>query len=223
MEGKLVIVKEGLRLNKEDGTRQFTISPNSGDYFTNLFAHNGGGLRLRAAPDDGTAGYKTGVSLNWQTHTVGGTEYPMETDINYLKTPTSKHHAANKQYVDDAVANASNIQIPGRRYRYSTSSAASLSNGYFTMDGDGKMYISRYDHDGIEIATTYANDWQSAVKFAVTVRDSTGAIKHAYASDHWYQGKDGNKHIRYNIKTMIKKGSLTNGSEYWIADGIYCI
>ena len=229
MEGRLVIVKEGLRFNKEDGTRQLTISPNNGDYYTNLFAHNGSGLRLRAAPDDGTTGYKTGVSLNWNTHTVGSTEYPLETNINYLKTPTAIHHAANKQYVDDEIANAvsnsSTITIPGRRYKYSNSYDSSLPSGCFHVEGSGNIQLSRFDFDGVEMASTHSDSWTSSTKFAATVRSEAGYVKHSIACDKWYQGRDSNKHIRYVKSTMIKDGksSLSAGTVYWIADGIYCI
>ena len=237
MTGRLNIVKEGFRLNKEDGDRHFTISQNENDYYTNIWSHNckpsensrnkSGGLRIRVADNNGTSPYTTHWISEHATHTVGSEELAARTGIFFLQTPTKNHHAANKQYVDDAVsAISSTTKVPGRKYRYSTANANSLNNGYFTVDSKGKLYMSRYDRDGIELATTYRNDWASGVKFTVTVRDSGGSVKHAYTTDHWYQGVDDrNYHIKYNVQTLIKDGhnNLSSGTDYYISDGIYCI
>jgi hypothetical protein len=56
---------------------------------------------------------------------VGSTTQPVKTELNWLKTPTLPHHAANKQYVDDAI-DALPIDdrikgMPGTRYKYSNS------------------------------------------------------------------------------------------------------
>jgi hypothetical protein len=120
MTGKLTIVKEGFRLDKEDGDRHFTMSPNGSDYYTNIWAHNcnpannsrskQGGIRIRSSETNGTSPYTTHWISEYTStpHRVGSEDLNAKTGIFFLQTPTKSHHAANKQYVDDAVKNSAN-------------------------------------------------------------------------------------------------------------------
>ncbi len=91
-----------LVITKGDDTKQFQIKTNSSDYFTNIYSFYGGGMRFRVGSDDRTdTAYGTGLSLRKEAHDVGSSTYTWMTEVNYLKTPTNPHHAANKQYVDD--------------------------------------------------------------------------------------------------------------------------
>ena len=117
MTGRLNMQQSAIRLVKEDGTVQFNMSPNNSNYFTNIYsfncAENEGGMRFRVAPGNDTTGYKTILAATFTDNQVGSTTQPVKTELNWLKTPTLPHHAANKQYVDDAVSTLSN-NIPGR-------------------------------------------------------------------------------------------------------------
>ena len=233
MTGRLNMVQSAIRVIKDDGTVQFNLSPNNSDYFTNIYAFNSdsnnGGMRLRVAPGNDTSGYKSFLTATFTDNQVGNSTHPVKTELNWLRTPTSNHHAANKQYVDDKVADAidniDTVSLPGRRFTYSNSYGDNLPTGGFHISGNGDVMVSRTDKDGIEIATTTSDSWSSNVKFFVTIRDSSGSIKHAMSSNKWYQGKYSSKCIEYSQDDSIRNGksSMVNGQSYWIADGIYCI
>ena len=106
MTGDLQIEQKKIRLKKTDGTNQLRISPNSGDYYTNIYAYNGGGMRFRATPGDTNDGYGTGLIVEMGDHLVGQEALPTRTSVLNLQTPTKDSHAANKWYVDDTVSNA---------------------------------------------------------------------------------------------------------------------
>lgn len=231
MTGRLNMQQSAIRLVKEDGTVQFNMSPNNSDYFTNIYsfncAENEGGMRFRVTPGNDTAGYKTVLAATFTDNPVGSTTQPVKTELNWLKTPTLPHHAANKQYVDDAVDTSNELPaaIPGRRFKYSNSYGDNLANGTFHIEGNGAIQISRFDSDGTEIATTGRDDFSSGVKFMVTVRNTNGQIVHSMASSSWYQGQGSKYYIKYSQGTSIKngKGGMVVGNYYYIADGIYCV
>lgn len=134
LTGSLEIEQSSLLFGKEDDTKQYKISPNKSDYFTNIYAYNSGGMRFRVAPGNDDSGYKTALSFAFSKHTVGGTEHPVETSINWLKTPTNPHHAANKQYVDDAVSGGVGSGTPILNlwtYRGAKSNGNGLNDGEF--------------------------------------------------------------------------------------------
>ena len=89
--------------NKADGTKQFEVRTNSGDYFTNIYSLNGGGIRVRAASDNSGSDYGTGFAIKKEDHSVGSNNYDWKTEINYLKNPTNPSHGANKYYVDEEI------------------------------------------------------------------------------------------------------------------------
>ena len=108
MTGALQVEKSQLRFVKEDGTNQLRIIPNDGsgaDYYTNIYSHNGGGIRFRAAPGNTSDNYGTGIIIETADHTINGVNYTERTSILQLQTPTKDGHAANKWYVDNAIGN----------------------------------------------------------------------------------------------------------------------
>ena len=225
MTGRLNMEQSAIRIVKQDGTVQFNLSPNTSDYFTNIYSFNSdksGGMRFRVAPGNDTSGYKTFLTAAFADNQVGDVTQPVKTELNWLRTPTASHHAANKQYVDDAVLQATK-KVPGRAYKYSNSHTDNLPRGCFHVEGNGTVQISRWDQDDIEIATAYSEDWKASVKGIITVRDLNGGIKHAQAFDHFYQGENNAYHIRINKSTEIKNGKsgLVEGTTYYIVDGIY--
>ena len=94
-------------LAKTNGDVQFRIDPNSSDFFTNIYSYSNGGMRFRVVKGQSTLdGYGTSLVLKKLSQTIGSTALEYTTELNYLRTPTSGHHGANKQYVDDAIKEA---------------------------------------------------------------------------------------------------------------------
>ena len=232
MTGRLVIVKEGLRFNKEDGTRQFTISPNNSDYFTNIYSmnceNNSGGMRFRVAPEDSTSGYKTFLTSTFIDHVVGSETHPVRTELNWLKTPTASHHAANKQYIDDAISalpidTSRPKGMPGSAFQYSNSYDNSLPDGCFHITGNGDVQISRISLDGIE-QSSYGNDsFSSSVKGICHVRAVDKRVLHSVAFGSIEQGKGTNQRTNIPKSTLVRDGKsdMVVGTTYWITDGWY--
>ena len=231
MTGRLNIKQSQFRLLKEDGTKQFVIAPNTSEYFTNIYAHNaaagGGGLRLRVAPGDNTDNYKTFLTATFADHQVGNSTQSVKTELNWLKTPTSSHHAANKQYVDDSIAalplDDRPKGMPGSRYKYSATAGDSMADGTFHIGGSGEMYISRISFDGIEQASYQTDDFSSNVRIACHVRGSDGRVLHSMVSSHWYQGRGSNQHIKFDVSKRVRdgKGDMVTGQIYYITDGVF--
>ena len=108
MDGHLEITDgRNLLFSKTNGTKQFDIrtNVNEADYYTNIFAYNGGGMRFRVSQDEATGTYDTLISCNTVTHVVDGTTYETQLSLNNVRNPVYKHHAANKWYVDNALEN----------------------------------------------------------------------------------------------------------------------
>ena len=94
-------------LAKTNGDLQFRIDPNSSDFYTNIYSYSNGGMRFRVVKGQSTMdGYGTSIVLKNVPQTIGSTALDYTTELNYLRTPTSGHHGANKQYVDDAIKEA---------------------------------------------------------------------------------------------------------------------
>ena len=231
MTGRLNIQQNQFRFIKEDQTKQFVIAPNTSGYFTNIYGHNAdagnGGLRFRVAPGDTTDGYKTFLTSTFTEHQVGSTTQPVKTELNWLKTPTSPHHAANKQYVDDAI-DALPLDnrpqgMPGTRYQYSDKYSNDMPDGCFHIAGDGKVIMSRISYDGIEQSSFQTDDRSSSVRILCHVRGSDGRVLHSIVSSHWYQGVGSNQRIELSVSSRIRdgKGDMRAGTIYYITDGVF--
>ena len=231
MTGRLNMQQSAIRLVKEDGTVQFNMSPNNSNYFTNIYsfncAENEGGMRFRVAPGNDTTGYKTILAATFTDNQVGSTTQPVKTELNWLKTPTLPHHAANKQYVDDAI-DALPVDdrikgMPGTRYKYSSSYGDDMADGCFHIAGDGKVIMSRKSFDGIEQSSFQTDDRSSSVRVLCHVRGSDGRVLHSMVSSHWYQGVGNNKRIELSVSSRIRdgKGDMVAGNIYYITDGVF--
>ena len=148
MNGPLTVRGSEL-FEKDDSTKQFKLSPNTSDYFTNIYAYNGGGMRFRVAPGNTDADYKTAISAAYSSHTVDGATHPVETAVNWLRNPTQPHHAANKAYVD---ANAGGVGTalhpPGLKFKYQEGSGtASSGNFKWYQSGGRRLNISATSQD----------------------------------------------------------------------------
>ena len=238
MTGTLIMQKSGIRYDKEDLSRHLTISPNAGDYFTNIFSHNcngaenslgkRGGIRFRVAPKNGTDDYKTTIISEWNPHSVGGEDHNVRSTIAFLQNPGKPHHAVNKSYVDEAVAAVATgdgrpAGMPGTRYKYSDSSGSSMPDGTFHIGGSGEVYLSRISFDGVEMSSYQKDDFSSSVRYMCHVRGSDGRVLHSIVSSHWYQGEGTNQHIKHAVSTRIRdgKGEMVAGQIYYVTDGIF--
>ena len=231
MTGRLNMQQSAIRIIKDDGTVQFNLSPNSSDYFTNIYAFNSdsnnGGMRFRVAPGNDTSGYKTFLTSSFAEHQVGSTTQPVKTELNWLRTPTAPHHAANKQYVDDEIAALpvdDRIQgMPGTRYKYSDKYGDDMPDGCFHISGSGNLIMSRISFDGIEMASYQTDDRTSSVRIMGHVRGSDGRVLHSIVSSHWYQGVGNNQRIELTVSSRIRdgKGEMVEGQVYYITDGVY--
>ena len=93
------------RIDKTDGSKVFQIYPTSGDsYTTHLYTYNNGAFAIRLSEGQTQSPYKTILYAQRQENVVGSTTHPVSVQLNWLRTPVEGHHAANKQYVDDAIA-----------------------------------------------------------------------------------------------------------------------
>ena len=231
MTGRLNMQQSAIRLVKEDGTVQFNMSPNNSNYFTNIYsfncAENEGGMRFRVAPGNDTTGYKTILAATFTDNQVGSTTQPVKTELNWLKTPTLPHHAANKQYVDDAI-DALPVDdrikgMPGTRYKYSNSYGDDMADGCFHIAGDGKVIMSRKSFDGIEQSSFQTDDRSSSVRVLCHVRGSDGRVLHSMVSSHWYLGVGNNKRIELSVSSRIRdgKGDKFAGNIYYITDCVF--
>ena len=82
----------------EKTSPQFKIAPNgSTDYATSIYSLNNGQMRLRTSHTESESGH---IGSHIILDPNGGVP---ETKIYHLVTPTREDHAANKEYVDNAV------------------------------------------------------------------------------------------------------------------------
>ena len=147
--------------------------------------------------------------------------------LYHVADPESGRHAANKQYVDDAITALpvdDRIQgMPGTRYEYSDRYDDNLPDGCFHITGSGAVLMSRISYDGIEMSSFQTDDRSSNVRIMCHVRGSDGRVLHSMVSSHWYQGKGSNKRIELSVSSRIRdgKGEMSAGTVYYITDGVF--
>jgi len=72
----------GFSRGKNANTKQLEFSTNSGDYATNIYAHNGGDLRFRVAPGNDTSNYKTLMTFKSGGNKKGGISFGGDIDVD---------------------------------------------------------------------------------------------------------------------------------------------
>ena len=246
MSGPLTIKQNPLLIKKNDDvTKQFKISPNVSDNFTNIYSFNSGGMRLRVSSDNTEANYKTFLAASYNDHTVGGVTQPVETQLNWLRTPTNAHHAANKQYVDDQVTEAKeyvdeqieqidladNIIIPGHdprrppglRFMYESGSG-SVSSGKFKWYSDGgrKLRISATSQDfpwGINSPTGDISYSESHLfHIWATVTTNTGVVEWKVKTSGSFNRMDWHTNdILLYVPYNIMNGDFSVTAAYYIS------
>lgn len=104
VSGALGVENSSFFMQKDKDNKKFKIAPNSGDnFFTNIYSFGNAGMRFRVCPGQQEADYKTFLTCSHDEHTINGTTHPVQSSLSWLKTPTSSHHATNKDYVDKLV------------------------------------------------------------------------------------------------------------------------
>ena len=154
MEGPLDMGNsKWIRFLKADGSNQYSIGPNTNDYATNIYAYNDGAMRFRTTGAD-TNNSTTHIILSKETHSIGSTTYEKRTSISYVMMPTAKHHAANKEYVDEK---CKDIVSPIRTWKYK-SGGGNPGPGEFTVSGENYIRIHHTTHKGMDL--TYSNSFE---------------------------------------------------------------
>ena len=101
MTGDLTITEsKNLKFSKADNSKHLELRANTADYYTNIYAFNAGGIRFRISPAEATGTYDTLISCASDPQDIDGTTYDTTLYLNNVRTPTQKHHAVNKYYVD---------------------------------------------------------------------------------------------------------------------------
>lgn len=154
-----------LRFKRGDkASAQLRISPNAGDFSTNIYAMSGGQLRLRTSPTTEESGHDGSHIVLDGAASGGGS-----TKIYKVVEPTSSDMAANKGYVDTKFVKKSGSTMTGHlkvtnpnktdgTYLFSVE-ASGLPSGKivaFRVTADGKVKAG-YDKDNPFMASD-AND-----------------------------------------------------------------
>lgn len=234
MTGQLKLEQTQLAAVKADGTQQYKINPNAGDYYTNIYSFNcadgGGGVRLRVTPGNNTEGYKTFLQATFKDNIIDGTNHGVETQLNWLRTPTANHHAANKQYVDDAVDGAAGMVLNLWTYRGQKNSSSGLNDGEFgskkMADGVLELYLAEKNSQGQIYHPTRPN---STAEYYHQITDSRQegspmTVTDKYGRCLWYAetkkivfNKGGSSGVMVEaIKYRAQFDNLVDGDQYML-------
>ena len=219
MTGQLKLEQTQLAAVKADGTQQYKINPNTSDYYTNIYSFNcadgGGGVRLRVTPGNNTEGYKTFLQATFKDNIIDGTNHGVETQLNWLRTPISTHHAANKQYVDDAVDGLATEQyvddevqkIAGRPQLLWTrvdKSAESLDIGeFYISSSNNSIYMHPKAIGNIDLNMESSVDKVTGIKHMVSVHKYNGSINYSIVCTEISFNNGANKYIKLTASEVL--------------------
>lgn len=210
LTGPLKIQKEPLIFMKEDGvSKQFKISPNTGNYSTNLYSFNEGGMSFRVSSDNAEANYRNFLSSQYKDNTVGNTTHVVETQVNWLRTPIEDHHAANKWYVDDLderlTAEINNItNRPDLLWMRVNKSAGELAIGEFYISSSNKcIYLHPKAIGNIDLNMESNVDKITGIKHMVSVHKISGTINYSIVCDEISFNNSSNKYIRLQSSQVL--------------------
>ena len=232
MTGSLTM--DNSKINIEGNSSRFYAKNDDGDIKLTIFGSglfiadntirskriNNGDICFAAIKTDGVDSandvYKFKVTADGRAHS------------EYTITSSSPNKTlVNKLYFDQELEKISDAGrpkgMPGTRYKYSSSAGSSMPDGTFHIGGSGELYISRISLDGIEQSSYQTDDFSSNVKFMCHVRGSDKRVLHSIATGHWYQGVGSNKHIKFDVSTLVRNGKseMEAGKIYYITDGIF--
>ena len=201
---------------------QFKISPNSAeDYNTNIYSLNNGVTRFRTSHTEYESDH---VGSHIIIDPDGGVP---TTKIYKLVAPTNPDMAANKQYVDDAIAEIKSdheapVGVPGTPYKYVQRYGDNLADGEFHIEGNGAVQLSRKSLDGVEMSHYSEADYSASVRCMVIVRADDGRVLHAISTKHIYV-EGSNRRIRHSKDTISRDGKseMVEGQTYWVTDGFF--
>ena len=233
MTGGLFLTNaRNLTFRKEGtGTNQFAINPNIAvDYFTNVYAFEGDGMRFRVSPSQSVTDYDTLIALTGESQTIGDTNYRGTLFLNRVVTPTNDHQAANKWYVDNAISEGlGDIDISG----YLPVTGGELT-GNLDMKGNIEMLGSRIDffnNSGdktMEIATSgfiKSADMLRVVRSSGPILEgrtsnSASDINVKIESDGYFMFKDrgelyGDIYLKDNKRYIVQGSAKTNVAQFY--------
>ena len=176
-----------LTFTKEDDSLQFGINPNVNiDYFTNIYAFEGDGIRFRVSQNQSTAqgDYDTLISLSGETNDIGGVEYRGKLALNRVRVPGTPDQATNKWYVDTADNDLQGQIDTGLETQGEIlENIETLNNKVNALEGSVIDATWSYEADnraprdgefGLRANGVPATTWASAQQILISFIDSTG-------------------------------------------------
>lgn len=203
LTGALTINQSPLLFKKNDEvTKQFKISPNVSDGFTNIYSFNNGGMRFRVSSDNTEGSYKTVLAAFYNDHTVGGATQPVETQLNWLRTPTNSHHAANKQYVDDEISKVNNQAACF--WERVNKNAESLDVGeFYISSSNNHIYLHPKAIGNIDLNMNNSVDKITGIKHMVSVHKYNATIAYSIVCNEISFNNGSNKYIRLSASEVL--------------------
>ena len=122
-------------------------------------------------------------------------------------------------YDDEIVTKAYTESHYGVPYVYKDTSAASLSNGEFTIDSSAHVYFHPYSANGNELVANAAQSHSNNVAGIFKAYDSDGDLQYMMAFMEYSIGQTSNNHAKLHKNHTFRGRSLTDGQTYYLADG----
>ena len=227
MTGGLTLTDaNNLTFTKDDDSLQFAINPNVNiDYFTNIYAFEGDGVRFRVSQNQSTAqtDYDTLISLSGNTQNIGGTEYRGQLALNRVRTPGTPDQATNKWYVDTADNNLQgqidegletqgeileNIETLENKVN---ALEGSVIDATWTFESDDR--IPRNGEFALRAAgSAVTSDWSAAEQIIISTTDASGetyTFEKVTVNDVIRIGAADGSSAEYKVTGIIQGGMYT--------------
>ena len=214
LTGKLRMQQQSIKWEKENGLNQMKIGPNVSDYWTNIWAHNAamgeGGIRFRVSEGNDTSVYNTFLACTYKDNVIGSTTHPVETQLNWIRTPTTAHHAANKHYVDDAVDELQTFvdrelqSIKSLRWLRVDKSAGDLAVGeFYVSSGNNHIYLHPKAIGGVDLNMDRGADKVTGLKQIVSIHKHNGTIAYSIVCSEISFNNGSNNYIRVSASEVL--------------------
>ena len=212
----------------QDGDRVSQLW-NNGDKLQ-LDVQNGHKLQILGSDGSGTKTFLTVQNTN--NSGVDGVDHAMH--LYHVAEPSSPQHAATKNYVDVAIANAlatqPSVTTPPRpaqlSWLYSSMTTGTPSTGAFMFTGTNWRFSLKTwcGGDGFWITETAERSWNTSHLCEMTIWEKNGMqwkmVKHVEIEKvYWPAKKDGKSYISFTQKWQSNETTLKNNTEYFVTVG----
>ena len=220
-----LFIKNGrnLTFSKADDTLQFAVNPNiNADYFTNIYAFEGDGIRFRVSQDQTVGNYDTLISLSGGTQNIGGSEYRGTLSLNRLRTPGTPDQAANKYYVDEADEGLQGqIDTGVETQQGILNDVETLQNKVNALEGSVIDATWSFEADnraprdgefGLRANGVAISNWTNAQQILISFIDSTGetyTFEKVTVNDVIRIGAADGTSAEYKVTGIIQPGTYT--------------